>query len=113
MADVARSSRPDYPQIGERLRSRRQEARLSLRDLAERLGVSPSLISQIERGRANPSVSTLYSIVNELDISLDELMFAERRTTEGQVEAAAAGAAGGEAGDGRDGGWEHQEAGPG
>ena len=78
MADVARASRPDYPQIGERLRSRRQEAGLSLRDLAERLGVSPSLISQIERGRANPSVSTLYAIVAELDISLDELLFDRR-----------------------------------
>ncbi len=75
---AARVVRPDYPQIGERLRSRRQELHLSLRDLAERLGVSPSLISQIERGRANPSVSTLYAIVAELDISLDELLFDRR-----------------------------------
>ncbi|HET6379820.1 MAG TPA: XRE family transcriptional regulator [candidate division Zixibacteria bacterium] len=72
---VARAGRPDYPQMGERLRARRQELGLSLRDLAQRLGVSPSLISQIERGRANPSVSTLYAIVAELDISLDELLF--------------------------------------
>jgi transcriptional regulator with XRE-family HTH domain len=64
--------------MGERLRSRRQEVGLSLRVLAERLGVSPSLISQIERGRANPSVSTLYAIVAELDISLDELLFDRR-----------------------------------
>ena len=75
---VARVVRPDYPQIGERLRLRRQEQGLSLRDLAERVGVSPSLISQIERGRANPSVSTLYAIVAELDISLDELLFDRR-----------------------------------
>jgi transcriptional regulator with XRE-family HTH domain/quercetin dioxygenase-like cupin family protein len=111
--EMGRTRRPDYPQIGDQLRLRRREHGLSLRDLAERLGVSPSLISQIERGRANPSVSTLYSIVNELDISLDELLFAERRTTEGQVEGAAAGAAGGEAGDGRDGGSGHEESGPG
>ena len=77
-AEAVRATRPDYPQIGERLRSRRQAAGLSLRDLAERLGVSPSLISQIERGRANPSVSTLYAIVAELDISLDELLFDRR-----------------------------------
>jgi transcriptional regulator with XRE-family HTH domain len=64
--------------MGERLRTGRQAAGLSLRDLAERLGVSPSLISQIERGRANPSVSTLYAIVAELDISLDELLFDRR-----------------------------------
>jgi transcriptional regulator with XRE-family HTH domain/quercetin dioxygenase-like cupin family protein len=78
MADVARVPRPDYPEIGEHLRARRHERGLSLRELADRLGVSPSLISQIERGRANPSVSTLYAIVAELDISLDELLFDRR-----------------------------------
>ena len=45
-----------------------------------RLGVSPSLISQIETGRANPSVSTLYAIADELDVSLDELLFNDRRS---------------------------------
>ena len=78
-AEGGRGSRPDYPEIGEQLRARRQERGLSLRDLADRLGVSPSLISQIERGRANPSVSTLYAIANELDASLDELLFSDRR----------------------------------
>lgn len=77
--EAGRARRPDYPQIGDQLRVRRRELGLSLRTLAERLGVSPSLISQIERGRANPSVSTLYSIVGELDVSLDELLFNERR----------------------------------
>lgn len=75
-----RNGRPDYPEIGDRLRTRRQELGLSLRDLAGRLGVSPSLISQIERGRANPSVSSLYALVTELDISLDELLFDRRPT---------------------------------
>ena len=59
-----------------------ERASLSLRTLAERLGVSPSLISQIETGRANPSVSTLYAIANELDVSLDELLFNDRRPAE-------------------------------
>jgi transcriptional regulator with XRE-family HTH domain len=77
--DAARAQRPDYPEIGDRLRSRRQELGLSLRALAERLGLSPSLISQIERGQANPSVSTLYGMVAELGISLDELLFNARR----------------------------------
>lgn len=85
----AERGRLDYPEIGEHLRARRQERGLSLRDLAERLGVSPSLISQIERGRANPSVSTLYAIVAELDISLDELLFSDRRQPE-RVAASAA-----------------------
>jgi transcriptional regulator with XRE-family HTH domain len=87
MADVARSTRPDYPEIGEHLRARRHARGLSLRELADRLGVSPSLISQIERGRANPSVSTLYQIVAELDVSLDELLFEDRRPTESSGQA--------------------------
>jgi transcriptional regulator with XRE-family HTH domain len=75
-------ARPDYPQMGERLRAARTARRLSLRELAGRLGVSPSLISQIETGRANPSVSTLYAIATELDVSLDELLFNDRRAAE-------------------------------
>ena len=68
--------------MGERLREARRARNLSLRTLAERLGVSPSLISQIETGRANPSVSTLYAIAAELDVSLDELLFNDRRAPE-------------------------------
>jgi transcriptional regulator with XRE-family HTH domain len=68
--------------MGERLREARRARSLSLRTLAERLGVSPSLISQIETGRANPSVSTLYAIAAELDVSLDELLFNDRRPPE-------------------------------
>jgi transcriptional regulator with XRE-family HTH domain len=79
VAGPERAPRPDYPEIGDRLRARRNELGLSLRDLADRLGVTPSLISQIERGLANPSVSTLYALVGELELSLDELLFSDRR----------------------------------
>jgi transcriptional regulator with XRE-family HTH domain len=65
--------------MGDRLREARQARGLSLRGLAERLGVSPSLISQVETGRAKPSVSTLYAIVTELGISLDELVYPDAR----------------------------------
>ena len=65
--------------MGERLRSARAARGLSLRELAGRLGVSASLISQIETGRANPSVSSLYALAAELDVSLDELLFNDRR----------------------------------
>lgn len=65
--------------VGERLRAHRQEAGLSLRALARDVGVSPSLISQIEHGKATPSVGTLYAMVSELGISFDELFFDEPR----------------------------------
>ena len=74
-----RNGKLDYPEMGESLREARRGRGLSLRELADRLGVSPSLISQIETGRANPSVSTLYALAAELDVSLDELLFDERR----------------------------------
>jgi len=65
--------------IGRRLRAERHHQHVGLRELAKRIGVSPSLLSQIETGKTQPSVSTLYAIANELDLSLDNL-FAE--TTE-------------------------------
>jgi transcriptional regulator with XRE-family HTH domain len=61
--------------VGAGLRKHREEAGISLRALARGVGVSPSLISQIEHGKATPSVATLYGIVSELGISLDELFF--------------------------------------
>jgi transcriptional regulator with XRE-family HTH domain len=68
---------PEYGVIGDRLREVRNARGLSLRGLAARLGVSASLISQVETGRAQPSVRTLYAIAAELGISLDELLFTD------------------------------------
>jgi transcriptional regulator with XRE-family HTH domain len=52
----------------------REQRGLSLRELARRVDVSPSFISQIELGKANPSVGTLYSIVSVLGTTLDDLI---------------------------------------
>jgi mannose-6-phosphate isomerase-like protein (cupin superfamily)/DNA-binding XRE family transcriptional regulator len=46
---------------------------MSLRELARRVDVSASLVSQIETGRMRPSVPTLHAIVAELGLSLDEI----------------------------------------
>jgi transcriptional regulator with XRE-family HTH domain len=75
--------------VGQRLRSERERHGVSLRELARRLEISPSALSQIETCRSRPSVGTLYAIVSELDMSLDEL-FGSQRTA-----ASAARAAGG------------------
>ncbi|HEY6316114.1 MAG TPA: XRE family transcriptional regulator [Streptosporangiaceae bacterium] len=61
--------------LGPRLRLVREERRLSVRELARRIGCSASLISQIERGVSVPSVGVLYSLATELDSSLDYLLF--------------------------------------
>jgi transcriptional regulator with XRE-family HTH domain len=58
----------------ERLRAARLAAGLSLRELSRRVGISASMLSQIENGRTQPSVATLYALVSRLSISLDELL---------------------------------------
>ncbi len=73
--------------VGAGLRKHRQEAGMSLRALAREVGVSPSLISQIEHGKATPSVATLYAIVSELGVSLDELFFDSPRGAAAVAEA--------------------------
>jgi transcriptional regulator with XRE-family HTH domain len=59
--------------IGLHLRAERESRGMSIRELARRVGVSPSLISQIETGKAQPSVGTLYSLTRALRISVDRL----------------------------------------
>lgn len=56
--------------IGEKLRLFRKERGLSIRVLAERAGLSPNTISLIENNSASPTVTTLYTIANVLDIPL-------------------------------------------
>jgi transcriptional regulator with XRE-family HTH domain len=75
--------------VGQRLRSERERHGVSLRELARRLEISPSALSQIETGRSRPSVGTLYAIVSELDMSLDEL-FGSQRTAASAARAAEA-----------------------
>ncbi|KZB88376.1 helix-turn-helix domain-containing protein [Amycolatopsis regifaucium] len=60
--------------IGPALRKAREERKLGLRKVAAAAGISASLLSQVETGRSQPSVSTLYALVSHLGISLDELL---------------------------------------
>ena len=76
-------SEPGFLEMGDRLRAARRAHGLSLRVLADRLGISPSLISQVETGRAKPSVNTLYAMATELGVSIDELLFIDPRPAPG------------------------------
>jgi len=71
MAAVDRGFEPS--RVGNRLREERESRGMSLRELARRVGVSPSLVSQIELDRVNPSVSTLYALVTELGLTMGEV----------------------------------------
>lgn len=57
--------------IGEKLRTARQRRQMSLRELAEKAEVSASMLSQIETGKANPSVRSIYSIAAALAVPVD------------------------------------------
>jgi DNA-binding XRE family transcriptional regulator len=63
--------------LGSRLKAVRVASGLSLREVARQLGVSPSFVSQLENGKSQPSVATLYSISQLLQVSIDELFSAE------------------------------------
>jgi len=64
---------PKVPPIGPRIRAERARREVTIRALARVIGVSPSLISQIETGKSQPSVSTLYGITSTLGLSLEDL----------------------------------------
>lgn len=64
---------PEPAGIGDRLRAQRQRRGMTVREIARRVRVSPSLVSQIERGKVNPSVSTLWALVTELGLPMSEL----------------------------------------
>jgi transcriptional regulator with XRE-family HTH domain len=57
--------------IGERLAYLRGQRSLKISDLARRISVSPSLISQIERGQSRPSVTTLFALAQALEVPVD------------------------------------------
>jgi DNA-binding XRE family transcriptional regulator/quercetin dioxygenase-like cupin family protein len=57
--------------IGRRLAAHRGRRGMRVAELAREVGVTPSLISQIERGMSRPSVSTLFAIAQALDVPVD------------------------------------------
>ena len=59
--------------VGERLRVIRSRRRLTLREVAERAGLSESFLSQVERGRASASVASLRRIADALGIAISDL----------------------------------------
>jgi transcriptional regulator with XRE-family HTH domain len=64
--------------FGEKLRSVRERKGYTLKIVAQKAGVSESLVSQIERNRVSPAIDTLLSLADVLDINL-EFLFEEYR----------------------------------
>jgi transcriptional regulator with XRE-family HTH domain len=70
MASVAQP----LDQLGPRIRALRESMSLSLRDLAERSGVSAPMLSQVERGETSPTLHIASRIAGGLDLRLSQLL---------------------------------------
>jgi transcriptional regulator with XRE-family HTH domain len=62
------------PQVGATLQRLRQERGLTLEDLSRTAGVSKSMLSQIERETANPTIAVAWRLANALGVSIAELL---------------------------------------
>jgi transcriptional regulator with XRE-family HTH domain len=60
------------PELGKRIREIRQEKELKLVDIAQKAGISKGLLSKVENGRTIPSLPVLVSIVDSLQVRMDE-----------------------------------------
>lgn len=69
------------PRVGEQIQRLRNERKLTLDDLSRAAGVSKSMLSEIERDKANPTIAVAWRLTNALGISLDQL-FAQQKPAE-------------------------------
>ena len=65
------------PEVGATLQKLRQARNLTLEDLSRSAGVSKSMLSQIEREKANPTIAVTWRLANALGVSIGELLSAE------------------------------------
>lgn len=61
------------PKVGQEIQRLRNERKLTLEDLSRAAGVSKSMLSEIERNKANPTIAVVWRLTNALGISLDHL----------------------------------------
>lgn len=82
MPTASQEAGTEWVGIGNRVRDARAAAGMSVRELARRIDVSASHVSQVERGIASFSVRALYNVVSVLGISMDSLF--ESGATQGE-----------------------------
>jgi transcriptional regulator with XRE-family HTH domain len=73
-------------EVGRKIRVRRLQAGLTLQRLASTVGVSQSLISQVERGLASPSITTLRRIAAALDVPIAALFLGDDVASYGETD---------------------------
>jgi transcriptional regulator with XRE-family HTH domain len=75
-------------ELGRAIRAMRVERSLTLKTVARIAGVSQSLISQVERGLASPSISTLRRIASALDVPIAALFIGNGGASDGESDSA-------------------------
>ena len=70
------------PEVGATLQKMRLARGLTLEDLSRAAGVSKSMLSQIEREKANPTIAVAWRLANALGVSIGELLATETRQPE-------------------------------
>ena len=73
-ASQPRGERAAGPTVGPRIHALREAMGLSLRDLAERSGVSAPMLSQVERGETSPTLAVATKIASGLELTLSQLL---------------------------------------
>ncbi|PTW63429.1 XRE family transcriptional regulator [Breoghania corrubedonensis] len=81
-ASSAHASQMTLSDLGARIRKARKEKGMTLREVADEVGCSPSMLSKIETEQATPSLRTLHRIAAVLDISITHLFGAEAQPEE-------------------------------
>ncbi len=64
----------DAKKLGENLKKIRTKKNITQTELAKRIGVDKSFISNIESGKTNPTLSTITSLAQALSVSTNELL---------------------------------------
>lgn len=75
--DSSAASTP--PRVGQQIQKLRTERKLTLEDLSRAAGVSKSMLSEIERNRANPTIAVVWRLTNALGVSLDYLFAPQKQ----------------------------------
>ena len=90
--EEGKSENPGIAAVGSRIREKRLLMGITLRELARRLQVSPSFVSQLETGKSQASVATLYSLCEVLDIPIESLFgpVAAKNPTQGASQSSSA-----------------------
>lgn len=73
-ADIPSPFSSSNEELGLRLRKLRSEQKMTILELAAKAGISAGIISQIERGKSNPSMKTLQSLRGALGVNLWEFL---------------------------------------